>query len=152
MILAAHLQAPLLTFDDELLNRLAKHIDVQEIGSFKANWSLTIAGKVLELYRDLVLDFSDRFHEKIEEENVFSGVTKKIRKTREKNFKATAGMVQKINKKRSNFGALNFHYLAWNLLPVIREYVDQHVLRPEVIRGLCGQTFLLLAALEKSKL
>lgn len=151
LILSTYLQAPLLTFDDRLLKRLAEHVDVQEIGNIKGHWSLAAASKILELYRNLVLDFGDRLYEMIEKENTFSNVPGEILKTQKKNLEVTAGTIQKIDKKQSNPGTLNFRYLVWNLLPVIREYVDQHVLRSKVVRELCRRSFLLLASFERSQ-
>ncbi|KXB09668.1 hypothetical protein AKJ35_00200 [candidate division MSBL1 archaeon SCGC-AAA833F18] len=52
---------------------------------------------------------------------------------------------QKISQKQTNPGTLNFRCLAWDIQPSIREYLDQHVLEPRIIRELCERALILTA-------
>lgn len=149
-LLSAHLQVPLLTFDDGLLSRLAEHIEIRTLWNFQGHGSWQVARDALEFYRGLLFSSGKRFYELIEGGKTFSQITEDASKSEGGDFEATREKVQSIDIKKSNPGILNFRYLMWNILPVIREYLDQHVLRPETIREICERSLLLMASSEGS--
>lgn len=149
LLLSSHLQIPLLTFDGGLLSRWAKHIKIRSFWSFQGGGS-GATRNALELYRELLVSSNKHFYKLIENGGTFPRITEDILKTHECDFEKTNKIIQKTGQKRSNSSVLNFHYLAWNILPVIREYLDQYVLQPETVRELCERAMILVASPKKS--
>ncbi|KXA95210.1 hypothetical protein AKJ65_02320 [candidate division MSBL1 archaeon SCGC-AAA259E19] len=122
LLLSSHLQIPVITFDDDLINRVSKEIGIKTIHRFEAhsNW-LAIRG-VLQLYRELSFKSSKRFHEQLEDELDFPKIISIIKKAHRKEIKNTEKSTQRISQGQKDSGVLDLHYLGWNILPCIQEY------------------------------
>lgn len=146
LFLASHLQLPTLTFDENLIERISKEMGIRTLERFEAhaNW-LTIRS-ALELYRELSFDSSKRFHERLEDGGNFSETVREVEESHKENFRSTEKSAQKIGQGQTNPGALEFQYLAWNILPGIQEYYEQDIVRPDTLRQICERSILLIAS------
>ncbi|KXA92951.1 hypothetical protein AKJ64_01765 [candidate division MSBL1 archaeon SCGC-AAA259E17] len=145
LLLSSHLQIPVITFDDDLINRVSKEIGIKTIHRFEAhsNW-LAIRG-VLQLYRELSFKSSKRFHEQLEDELDFPKIISIIKKAHRKEIKNTEKSTQRISQGQKDSGVLDLHYLGWNILPCIQEYHDQAIVRPSITQQICERAILLIA-------
>jgi hypothetical protein len=145
-LLAAHLKLPLLTFDDGLLERMRQHIGAHTIWQLDAHADWLAMREALELYRELASDVGSYLHNNIEGAETFENLSGELRRCRGENLQAVAQAVRKLSQARTNPGELSFKYIALDLMPVVRSYVEQHVLQQEVVRELCERTLLLIAS------
>jgi len=145
-LLASHLKMPLLIFGNELVERLEQHLDAQTLWQIEAHADWLALREALELYRELANDIGGYLGQHVEEEDAFDGLVGMLRSSRGEGMRAVTAAVRELSQARTNPGALQLNYLALNLTPVVREYVEQHVLRPEVVRELCERTLLLVAS------
>lgn len=145
LLLAAHLQLPILTFDDGLIERISEEIGVQTMRRFEAHANWLALRDALELYRELSFVSGKQFRKQLENGNTFPKTVQKIKKSNEKNFKATEKSVQKISQGQTNPGTLQLQYLAWDTIPSIREYYEQNIFPDKIIRQICEKNVLLIA-------
>jgi len=145
LLLAAHLQLPLLTFDENLIERISKEIGIFSLQKFKteSNW-LTVRN-ILELYRELLFSSGKRFYKLLENGGNFDEVVKKIKKTEKDNIKSIKESIKENNTKNGSEREIEFHYLGWNIIPSIQDYYDQNILTPEDLRRICERCILLIA-------
>lgn len=151
LLLAAHLQLPILTFDENLIERISKEIGIQTIYHLEThpNW-LTIRN-ILELYRELSHTSGKIYHKQLENGNSFPKATKKIKKNHENDIKTTIKSLKEINNKNNTKETLQFIYAAWDIIPSIQEYYDQNIVLPEVIQQICERCTLLISKPSKIK-
>jgi hypothetical protein len=50
-----------------------------------------------------------------------------------------------MNQAQVNQGELSIRYVTWDIRPLLCEYLEQHVVQPEVVQELCGRALLLFA-------
>ena len=143
-LLATHLKLPLLTFDDGLLERMRQHIGAHLLWQLDAHADWLAMREALELYRELASDVGSYLHNNIEGVEAFENLSSELRRCRGENLQAVTEAVRRLSQARTNPGALSFKYIALDLMPVVRGYVEQHVLQQEVIRELCERTLLLI--------
>lgn len=145
LLLSAHLQIPILTFDDGLLDRITEEIGIQRIGNFEAHANWLSIRDALELYRELLFDSGRKFHEQLKNGGTFPKTVRKIKETQEDNLKTTEESVKKVSQGQTNPGTLEFQYLAWDIIPSIREYHEQRIVQPDTARQVCERSVLLMA-------
>lgn len=144
-LLASHLKLPLLTFGNELTERLEQNLEAQTLWQIEAHADWPALREALELYRELASDVGSYLTQHVDE-GAFDGLVDAIRGSWGDGMQAVAEAVRRMSHARTNPGVLQLNYLALNLGPVVREYAEQHVLQPEVLRELCERTLLLVAS------
>jgi hypothetical protein len=141
-MLAAHLRLPLLTFDGELMDELYDHLDARTV------WQLEAHGRsmrrALDLYREFSSHVGDYLDQRSGEEGAFEDALEELRKRWKGDLEA-ATAAEEVGQAEQNPGRLSFVCLAWDLTPILREYAEQHVLQPEVLRELLERMLLLVA-------
>jgi hypothetical protein len=145
-LLATHLKLPLLMFDYGLLERMHQHIDAHTLWQLDAHADWLAMKEALELYRELASDVGGYLYNNIEDAETFGNLSNELRRCRGDDLQAVTEAVKKLSQARTNPGVLSFRYIALDLMPVIRGYVEQHVLQPEVVRELCERALLLVAS------
>ncbi len=145
-LLATHLKLPLLAFDGELLERLRNHVGAQTLWRMETHADWLAMQEALELYRELASDVGSYLHQRLTDANAFDGLVEDLRKCRGNDIQAVTAAVRKLSQAKANPGVLGLEYLAMDLTPVLREYLEQHVVSPEIVRELCERTLLLVAS------
>lgn len=145
LLLSAHLQLPILSFDSNLLERISNEIGILTIQKFETatNW-LTVRN-VLELYRELSYTSGKHFLKELENGKDFSKIIEKIAQTERENIKKIKNSIREINQEHNNSKTLQFHYLAWDITPSIIEYHEESILLPEVLQRVCERCIILVA-------
>lgn len=145
LLLSSHLQIPVITFDDDLINRVSKEIGIKTIHRFEAHSNWLAIRDVLQLYRELSFKSSKRFHQQLEDEGDFPKIIRIIKEAHRKEIKNTEKYTQRISQGQEDSGVLDLHYLGWNILPCIQEYHDQAIVRPSITQQICERAILLIA-------
>ena len=146
LLLATHLRLPLLTFDGEFVGRLSEHLNARVLWELNAHADWLATREVLELYRELSADVGSYLCRRVSDANAFGSLVGELRRSRGDSLHAVTAAVERLGQARTNPGELNFKYLAWDLMPIVRGYVEQHVLQPETVRELCERTLVLVAS------
>jgi len=145
-MLASHLGMPLFTFADEPMERLQEHFGARTL------WELDIHGNWLYLmdeisrYRELASDIGGYLDRRMAEERAFDGLVKDIARQCRLIPKKGAVKVEGREPAKTNPGRLKVEFIVWNLLPILREYLSQHILPPEIVRDLCERALLMVAS------
>lgn len=145
-MLAAHLQLPLLTLEDEPLKRLNEHIGARILWLLDSHVDRLAFREVLELYRELATDVGSYLSQRLKNGEVLECLVEELRRQRGEGMRAVTAAARKLGQARANPGELSFRYVAWGLTPLLREYLEQHVVQPEVVRELCERALLLVAS------
>ena len=145
-MLAAHLKLPLLVFDGEPVERLREHVGALTLWELDAHADWLALRESLELYRELANDLGGYLYKNLDNGHSFDGLVDELRKQRNDSLRAVTAAVRKLSRAQTNPCTLSFEYLAWNLTPLLREYLGQHVLQPEIVRELCERALLLVAS------
>ena len=145
LMLAAHLRLPLLTFDGGVVERLRGRMGARTLWQLDAHADWLALREVLELYRELASDVGSYIHRNLNDGRAFEGLVDELRKQRSDSLRGMTAAVQKLSQAGANPGELSFEYVTWDLTPLLREYLQQHVLQPEVVRELCERALLLVA-------
>jgi len=146
LMLATHLRLPLLTFDGGVVERLWEHVGARTLWQFDAHADWLALREVFELYRELASDVGSYLHKNLNDGHAFEGLVGELRKQCGGNLRAVTAAVRKLSQAWTNPGELSFKYVTWDLTPLLREYLEQHVLQPEVVRELCERALLLVAS------
>lgn len=145
-MLAAHLQLPLLTFEDEPLKRLHEHIGARMLWVLDSHVDRLAFREVLELYRELATDVGSYLSQHLNNGEGLEGLVEELRRKRGDGLKAVTAAARKLGQARANPGELSLRYVTWDLTPLLCEYLEQHVIQPEVVRELCERALLLVAS------
>lgn len=143
--LSTHLKLPLLTFDEKLIERLSNHIETYKLWSIRTHANWLAIRQILELYREFLFGVGEELNDRIGEKDSFSKIVSEVKSERRERLQKITSSIQKISQGQTNPGTLKFQCLAWNIQPSIREYLDQHVLEPGIIRELCERALILTA-------
>jgi len=144
-MLAAHLQLPLLTFEDEPLKRLHEHIGARMLWVLDSHVDRLAFRELLELYRELATDVGSYLSQHLNNGEVLEGLVEELRRKRGDSLRAVTAAARKLGQARANPGELSLRYVTWDLTPLLCEYLEQHVVHPEVVRELCERALLLVA-------
>lgn len=123
LMLAAHLGVPVATLDERFVDRLEDHLEVASLGSFEIGGGWSEYLKAVEDYRSLAKAVGDQAFECLNNGGRMSLPDFKPRKN-------------------NGHGVLRSEFLVLDLLPVVREYLQDRILPPSVLRGLCRQTLI----------
>jgi hypothetical protein len=145
LLLATHLRLPLVTFDDQFVDHLLEHLGAQVLWQLNAHADWLVGREVLQFYRELSTDAGSYLFKRVQDRNAYDGLINELRRSCENSLKAVAHAVERFGQTRTNPGELNFKYLVWDLTPIVREYLEQHVLQPETVRELCERVLVLVA-------
>jgi hypothetical protein len=151
-MLAGYLKLPLLTFDDEVTKRLSDHVNARMLWQLNLHANWLAMREALELYRELSSDVGGYLSQRMGRPNAFENAIEELQNHNKNNLQAVTAALKRLNRARPNPGSLNFKYLTWDLMPIMREYVEQHVLQPEVMRELCERVLLLVATPNKARM
>ena len=146
LMLAAHLRLPLLTFDEGVVERLREHVGARILWQLNAHSDWLALREALELYRELASDVGNYLCKNLNDGRTSENLIDELRSWRGDSLRAVTTAVRKLSQTRTNPGELNFRYITWDLTPILREYLKQHVLQPEVVRELCERALLLVAS------
>lgn len=149
IMLAAHLQLPFLTFEDEPIRRLQEHVGARMFWAFDLHADETALCEAINLYRELVTDVGDYLNKCLNNGEEYEHAVQEIRKNRWGDLKARTLEIRKLGRARANPGELSMVYTTWDLMPLLREYIEQHVVQPEIVRKLCERSMLLVAGPKK---
>lgn len=146
LMLAAHLRLPLLTFDEGVVERLRNHVGARTLWQLDAHADWLALREALELYRELASDVGSYLHKNLNDGHAFEELVDELRKQRGDSLRGVTAAMLKLSQTSTNPGGLSFKYITWDLTPLMHEYLEQHVLQPEVVRELCEQALLLVAS------
>lgn len=146
LMLAAHLRLPLLTFDEGVVERLRNHVGARTLWQLDAHADWLALREALEIYRELASDVGSYLHKNLNDGHAFEGLVDELRKQRGDSLRGVTAAMLKLSQTSTNPGGLSFKYITWDLTPLMHEYLEQHVLQPEVVRELCEQALLLVAS------
>ena len=144
-MLAAHLQLPFLTFDDEPLRRLQEHVEARAFWVLDFHADESALREAIQLYRGLVTDVGSYLSRRLNNGEGLEGLVEELRKNRLDSLRVVTAEIRKLGQAQANPGELSMMYTTWNLTPLLREYLEQHVVQPEVVRELCERALLLVA-------
>jgi len=125
LMLATHLSVPVVTSDDEFIDRLRGHLGATSLGSFEIDDGWSDYLKVLEDYRNLA---------KLVGDHMFKCLN-------------NGGNMKKLNfdlEKHDNRGVLTSEFLVLDFLPMIKEYLQDRILPSTVLHGLCNHALALI--------
>lgn len=151
LMLGAHLQLPLLTFDKNLMERISKEIGIRTIQKINAHPNWLAIRNILELYRELSFGAGKHFHQKLDNGKTFPQIIQEIEKAYKDTVKKSEKSIKETSQNQTNPGNLQFHYLAWDILPALKEYYEQQILPPQTIKQICENTIILIAKPENLK-
>jgi len=144
-MLAAHLQLPLLTFGEEFAERLQEHVGARQVWQLDVHADRMSLQTALNLYRELASDLGGYLGRHLNNGAEFDGLVEELKRLRLDGLKTATASVQKLGQAWVNPGKLSLTYLAWDMMPILREYLKQHVVQTDVVRGLCERSLLLIA-------
>ncbi len=146
LMLAAHLQLPLLTFGEEFTERLQEHVGARNVWKIDVRADSGSLRAALNLYSELAADLGGYLSRHLNNGADFGALVEELRRLRMDSLKEAAASVRKMGAARTNPGTLDLTYVAWDIMPLLREYLKQHVVAPEVVHDLCQRTLLLIAS------
>jgi hypothetical protein len=134
LMLSAHLKVPYLSFGEEPLEQLQEHFGAKVLGRFEVTSGWRGFKEALGAYRELTREVGGRVCECINNGGSFDEVVK-----------AWEGKEQKKDASGTANG-LEFMCVAWDLTPILREYLGERVVQPETVQELCERSLLLVAS------
>ncbi len=143
-MLAAHLKMPILTLSDQFTERLNDHVGGQKI------WQLDVHGNAgailaaIELYGELASDLGS-YLSRHQNGAEFEALVEELKRLRLDNLRAMAACLQKIRQPHHS-GKLSLVYLGWDITHILREYLEQNIVPPEVVGKLYEKSLLLIAS------
>jgi len=146
LMLAAHLQLPLLTFGEEFTERLQEHVGARSLWKIEVHADRGSLQTALDLYGNLAADLGSYLGRHLNNGAEFEGLVEEIKRLRMDSLRTAAAAIRKLSHAKTNPGRLNLAYMAWNIMPILHEYQEQHVVQSEVVHGLCKRALLLIAS------
>lgn len=151
LLLAAHLQLPILTYDDNLLGRISDRIGTKIIKRFEADSNWLNIRELLNLYREISFRSGKEFLEQLENGLDFEDTVKEIKNSSRKNIKTSTKSMKQVNDNNGDSEKLEFKYVAWDILPSLHEYYKQKIFQKEIFRQACERSIILMAKPTDSK-
>lgn len=146
LMLAAHLQLPLLAFGEEFAERLQEHASGRKIWNIDARADSGSLQAALRLYGELASDLGNYLSRHLNNGGKFEGLVEELKRLRADSLRTATASVGKMRQARTSPRNLGLTYVAWDIMPILREYLEQHVVQPEVIHELCRLALLLIAS------
>lgn len=144
-MLSAHLGLPLLTFDEKPVEEIREHTGARSLWKLDVHPDWPVLGETLRLYLRLVKEVGCYLSKTLGDEGAFRSMVDVLQREGSNGI-LTAAAVRRLCRTQPNPGGLNLECLAWDLTPLLREYLEQHVLQPDVLRELCERTLLMVAS------
>jgi len=144
-MLAAHLQLPLLTFGGEFVENLYEHMRARNAWQLDVHADKSSLQAALELYKELATDLGVYLSKHLDNGAEFGGLVEEFKRLRLDSLKTATASVRKLAQARTNPGELSLTYVALDLMPILREYLEQQVVQPDILRSLCERALLLIA-------
>jgi hypothetical protein len=138
LMLASHLELPLLTFYDDPVKNIREHVGARTILDVEVSTDWRNLWEGVKVYRGLAAEAGKYLNQHLDDETAFDCLIKEL------NCKENFGT--EFDQANVNSGGLSLEYLAWDLTPILRDYLEQHILPPEVVLELCKRTVLLIAS------
>lgn len=145
LLLGAHLQLPVLVPDEELVERISKEIGTRTIQSFEVHADWLSMRRILNIYREVSFRSGKRLPKQLENGCSFLEVIEEIKGDFEKAISSAGKSAREIIEGRDNPGTLQFRYIIWNIAPYIRDYFEEKIVQPKVIRHICERGVFLAA-------
>lgn len=145
LMLGAHLQMPILTFDSELIERISQEIGIMKITEVSTNPNWITLRNILEIYREILFTCGKKFHENLDDNKTFPQITTSIEREIMNKVKKSKKSIKKSEKEKEERRELEFQFLTWDILPSLKEYYKQNILPPKILRKICERTSLLIA-------
>jgi len=142
IMLAAHLGLPLLTLEEEPVKSLREHVGARTLWHEDIRADRRELEQVVEMYRELTADVGYYLSQRLDKEEVFDGLVEKLGKRENRSQPAP----KSSNQTREDSCELSFECLAWDLTPILCDYLEQHVLHLDVVQELCERSLLLVAS------
>lgn len=130
MMLAAHLGVPYLTMEAEPVERLRDSLGARVVGRREVSGDWRSLKAALKEYREMSAEVGGLVSACLNNGGKFEEVVKGL----------NGGETEENGGK-----GLEFEYVAWNITPVLREYLRDRIVQPDVVKGLCEKTLLLVA-------
>ncbi len=146
LILAAHLQLPILTFDENLIDRVSEEIGVHTLENFTVYSNWMNIKNVLRLYRQLSFKSGKLFKEQLENGRSFPKTTRELRDSQKNFFRKVEESFQEVDNEEEDSGKIEFSYITWDILPSVQDYYEQNIVAPKTLRQICDKCILLIAS------
>ncbi len=145
LLLAAHLQLPILTFDDNLLERISDRIGTKIIQRFEVDSNWLNIRELLGLYREISFRSGKKFLKQLENGLDFEETVNEIERSCRENLNTAEKSMEKMNETNGEPETLEFKYVVWDILPSIHEYYEQKIFQEEIFRQACERSIILMA-------
>ncbi|MGQ9788624.1 MAG: hypothetical protein ACUVQM_04910 [Candidatus Hadarchaeaceae archaeon] len=147
-MLAAHLKMPILALGDQLTERLSEHLGVKTIWQLNVLPNSGMMPAAIDLYWELAKDLGDYLAHHQNNGVEFETLFEEIKRLKLDSLRTKTSQIFKSQPRRSNSLRLKLFYVGLDITAVIREYLEQHIIQPEVVRKLYEKSLLLIACLE----
>lgn len=146
LILAAHLQLPILTFDANLVERIAEEIGIRTVDRFRTHSNWMNIRNMLQLYRELSFQSGKFFQKQLENGNTFPETTQELIEFNKTHMDKTRESFQEVEGGGNDSKRMELRYLTWDIIPSIRDYYDQNIVSSKTIQQICEKCVLLVAS------
>ncbi|MEW6222200.1 MAG: hypothetical protein AB1476_02605 [Candidatus Hadarchaeota archaeon] len=136
LMLAAHLKVPYLSFGEEPLEQLQEHFGAKVLGRLEVAGGWRGFKEALGAYRELAVEVGAKVGECISNGGSFDEVVKGFGNGQKKDDSGVTN-------------GLEFRCVAWDLTPILREYLGERFVQPETVQELCKRSLLLVASPEE---
>lgn len=146
LILATHLQLPILTFDANLMDRVSEEIGMLTIENFTTYSNWMNIKNVLKLYRELSFKSGELFKDRLENGKTFPETTRELKRSQKNYFRKVENSFKKAENEEENSGKIEFGYITWDIVPSIQDYYEQNIVTSKILRQICEKCILLVAS------
>jgi hypothetical protein len=145
-MLSSHLEVPLFTLDDEPVQRVQDCFEGRKLLQMEVDESDLTLRDAIWRYSEFSSHVGNFLDQKLNERDAFKDLVEQVCGQRKYISKAVSRETRGPRQTASNPGRVKVEFVVWNLVPILREYITQHVLQQEVVRDLCGKSLLLVAS------
>ena len=143
LLLSAYLKLPLLTIDDELFKKLSEHLNAQVILRYHSGIGVYSIFNALNLYRGMTYEIGKALSKRMDEPSIHRQVAREVVERFSTASEKTG--VENPSHLNENSNWLEFKFIAWDLIPVIREYSEHRVIQQDKMEGICEAIMLPIA-------
>ncbi|MGC8816895.1 MAG: hypothetical protein ACP5PX_03700 [Candidatus Hadarchaeum sp.] len=148
-MLAAYLKMPILTFGDQLIERLSDHLGAKTIWRLDVHPDRGSLLTAIDLYWELASDLGSYLSRHQNNGVEFEVLVEELRRIKLDSLRMRTARMLKNSPQPPGSGSLNLAYVGWDITTIMREYLEQKIIPPEVARGLYEKSLLLIASLDK---
>lgn len=147
-MLAAHLKMPILDLSGQFTERLCDHLGAKTIWQLNVLPSYRAMLAAIDLYWELATDLGSYLARHQNNGVEFETLLDEIKRLKLDSFRTKTSQVSKGQLRQSGPVRLNLAYIGLDITAVMREYLEQHIVQPEVVKKLYEKSLLLIACLE----